>query len=40
MPDILIGGGDSTNGSISGLLGLKLLEQLGNKQEGFKEEKK
>jgi uncharacterized membrane protein YqiK len=32
MPDILIGGGDSTNGPIGGLLGLKLLEQLGNRQ--------
>ncbi|WP_343669113.1 SPFH domain-containing protein [Chitinophaga sp.] len=32
MPDILIGGGgDSNNGPISGLLGLKLLEQLGEK---------
>jgi len=28
MPDILIGGGDASNGSISGLLGLQLLEQL------------
>jgi uncharacterized membrane protein YqiK len=31
MPDVLIGGGDSTNGGISGLLGLQLLEQLGKK---------
>lgn len=32
MPDILIGGsGDGNNGPISGLLGLKLLEQLGEK---------
>ncbi|SFW85664.1 SPFH domain-containing protein [Chitinophaga sancti] len=32
MPDILIGGGgDGSNGPISGLLGLKLLEQLGEK---------
>lgn len=38
MPDILIGGGDSTNGTIGGLLGLKLLEQLANKHEGSKEE--
>jgi uncharacterized membrane protein YqiK len=30
MPDILIGG-DGNNGPISGLLGLKLLEQLGEK---------
>jgi uncharacterized membrane protein YqiK len=36
MPDILIGGGDSTNGTIGGLLGLKLLEQLGNKQDASK----
>lgn len=32
MPDVLIGGnGDSTNGGISGLLGLQLLEKLGKK---------
>lgn len=32
MPDVLIGGnGDATNGSISGLLGLQLLDQLGKK---------
>ena len=32
MPDVLInGGGDSANGSISGLLGLQLLDQLGKK---------
>ena len=32
MPDVFIGGGgDSANGSISGLLGLQLLEQLGKK---------
>jgi uncharacterized membrane protein YqiK len=32
MPDVLIsGGGDGTNGGISGLLGLQLLEQLGKK---------
>lgn len=40
MPDILIGGGDSTNGPIGGLLGLKLLEQLGNKQDASKVETK
>ena len=35
MPDVLIaGGGDSANGSISGLLGLQLLEQLRKKAEG------
>ncbi|UPT69202.1 MAG: SPFH domain-containing protein [Sphingobacteriales bacterium JAD_PAG50586_3] len=35
MPDVLIGGGngDSSNGPISGLLGLKLLEELGKKVE-------
>jgi uncharacterized membrane protein YqiK len=38
MPDILINGsGDSTNGGISGLLGLQLLEQITKKKE---EEKK
>lgn len=32
MPDVLIGaGGDPANGSISGLLGLQLLDQLGKK---------
>jgi uncharacterized membrane protein YqiK len=31
MPDVLIGGADGTNGGISGLLGLQLLEQLGKK---------
>ena len=35
MPDILIGGGgDSANGTISGLLGLQLLEQVRKKTEG------
>lgn len=34
MPDVLISGGDNTNGSISGLLGLQLLEQLGKKTNG------
>ena len=34
MPDVLIaGGGDSANGSINGLLGLQLLEQLRKKAE-------
>lgn len=38
MPDILIGGGgDGNNGPISGLLGLKLLEQLGEKNNPPKE---
>ena len=31
MPDVLIGGGDSANGGISGLLGLQLLEKLGKR---------
>ncbi len=32
MPDVLIGGsGDSANSSISGLLGMKLLEEMGRK---------
>jgi uncharacterized membrane protein YqiK len=32
MPDILItGGGDSTQGALSGLLGMKLMEELGGK---------
>ncbi len=39
MPDVLInGGGDSTNGGISGLLGLQLLEQIAKKKEDKKEE--
>ncbi|MGC4102634.1 SPFH domain-containing protein [Ferruginibacter sp.] len=34
MPDILInGGGDTANGGISGLLGLKLLEEIAKKNE-------
>lgn len=33
MPDVLIGGGDSANGGISGLLGLQLLEKLGKKMD-------
>jgi uncharacterized membrane protein YqiK len=34
MPDILIGGGgDAANSGISGLLGLKLLEEVGKKQQ-------
>lgn len=32
MPDILIGGNDGANGPISGLLGLKLLEDLSRKK--------
>jgi uncharacterized membrane protein YqiK len=34
MPDVLIGGGDSANGGISGLLGLQILDQLGKKVNG------
>jgi uncharacterized membrane protein YqiK len=34
MPDILItGGGDSTQGALSGLLGMKLMEELGGKNQ-------
>jgi len=33
MPDILIGGGDSANGGISGLLGLKLLEEIAKRND-------
>ncbi|KAB1231797.1 SPFH domain-containing protein [Chryseobacterium viscerum] len=40
MPDILIGGGDSANGGISGLLGLKLLEQIDAKKPVKKVEKR
>lgn len=40
MPDILIGGGDSANGGISGLLGLKLLEQIDVKKPVKKVEKR
>jgi hypothetical protein len=37
MPDVLIsGGGDSANGGISGLLGLKLLEEVAKKNEDAK----
>ncbi|UWX59872.1 SPFH domain-containing protein [Chryseobacterium oranimense] len=41
MPDVLIGGsGDSANGGISGLLGLKLLEQLDAKKPVKRPEKR
>ena len=37
MPDILInGGGDTANGGISGLLGLKLLEEVAKRNEDLK----
>jgi hypothetical protein len=38
MPDVLIsGGGEGGNGPISGLLGLKLLEEVAKKNEKTKE---
>jgi hypothetical protein len=38
MPDVLIGGGgEGANGPISGLLGLKLLEEVAKKNEKTKE---
>ncbi len=38
MPDVLIGGGgDAANSGISGLLGLKLLEEVGKKQQAVDE---
>lgn len=38
MPDVLIGGGgDSANGGISGLLGLRLLEEIAKKNEEVKQ---
>ncbi|MBO9728850.1 MAG: flotillin family protein [Chitinophaga sp.] len=37
MPDVLIGGGDGANGPISGLLGLKLLEDVAKKQAADKQ---
>jgi uncharacterized membrane protein YqiK len=41
MPDVLItGGGDNANSSISGLLGLQLLEKLGKKISGDDKEVK
>ncbi|PSL44862.1 putative membrane protein YqiK [Chitinophaga niastensis] len=36
MPDVLISGGDGANGPISGLLGLKLLEEVAKKNEADK----
>ncbi|MEC5145483.1 SPFH domain-containing protein [Chitinophaga sp. 212800010-3] len=33
MPDVLIGNGDGANGPISGLLGLRLLEEVAKKKE-------
>ncbi|NOT94597.1 SPFH domain-containing protein [Ferruginibacter sp.] len=39
MPDVLIsGGGDSANGGISGLLGLKLLEEVAKRNEELKKD--
>jgi uncharacterized membrane protein YqiK len=37
MPDVLIGNGDAANGSISGLLGLELLKELGKKNGNRRE---
>lgn len=37
MPDVLINGGDSANGPISGLLGLRLLEDVAKKNEAGKQ---
>ena len=33
IPDVLIGGGNGTEGGISGLLGLKLMEMINEKKE-------
>lgn len=33
IPDVLIGGGNGTDGGISGLLGLKLMEMMNDKKE-------
>ncbi|MGF6849547.1 hypothetical protein QFZ51_004782 [Chitinophaga sp. W3I9] len=37
MPDVLINGGDSANGPISGLLRLRLLEDVAKKNEAGKQ---
>ncbi len=37
MPDVLINGGDGANGPISGLLGLRLLEDVAKKSEAGKQ---
>jgi uncharacterized membrane protein YqiK len=37
MPDVLISGGDGANGPISGLLGLRLLEDVAKKNEAGKQ---
>ncbi|MEZ2440129.1 SPFH domain-containing protein [Chitinophaga sp. RCC_12] len=37
MPDVLINGGDGANGPISGLLGLRLLEDVAKKNEAGKQ---
>jgi hypothetical protein len=39
MPDVLISGsGDSANGGISGLLGLKLLEEVAKRNDELKKD--
>ncbi|BAV07985.1 Uncharacterized membrane protein YqiK, contains Band7/PHB/SPFH domain [Filimonas lacunae] len=38
MPDVLISGGDGNANPVNGLLGLKLLEELGNKKQPGKPE--
>ncbi|MFM2363872.1 MAG: hypothetical protein RLZZ316_2774 [Bacteroidota bacterium] len=39
IPDVLIGGGNGTDGGISGLLGLKLMEMMNDKKENSTDKK-
>jgi len=39
IPDVIISGGNGTDGSISGLLGLKLMEMIGDKKKDNTENK-
>lgn len=39
IPDVLIGGGNGTDGGISGLLGLKLMEMMNDKKENISDKK-
>jgi uncharacterized membrane protein YqiK len=39
IPDVLIGGGNGTEGGISGLLGLKLMEMMNDKKENSTDKK-
>ncbi len=39
IPDVLIGGGNGTDGGISGLLGLKLMEMMNDKKETSSDKK-